>query len=158
MTVTRRRLGLGRQPYLYVAARFPDVNKLAGTPAFPDVAKLGLAREPGRLRLHGIWKRPATSGDSPALDGLVAFRFHLPAKVYEHRNAVDGLERGNILSWRSTVAEALAGRPLEFGFLAGDSSIFRSTVGLFAAAVIIGLGLLGLALYLTARRGRRRTD
>ena len=37
----------------------------------------------------------------------MAVRFHLPSKVYDHRNAMDGVERGNILSWRQDVAQAL---------------------------------------------------
>ena len=45
----------------------------------------------------------------------MAVRFHLPSKVYSHRNAFAGVERGNIVGWRQTVAEGLAGRPLELG-------------------------------------------
>lgn len=154
VTLTRR----GGHPYLFVAARFRDINALRGTAAFPDLDRLGLAREPERLRVHGIWKRPpAASSPSTTIEGLVAVRFHLTSKVYEHRNAVDGLERGNIVSWRETVAESLKDRPLEFGFLAGDSSILFSTVGLFVAAIVMGLSFLALALYLTARKGRRQT-
>lgn len=159
VTVTRR----GGHPYIFLSARFKDVNKLSGSPAFPDILGLGMAREPGKLRFYGKWQRPnaAAASAAPAaaasnIAGLVAVRVHLPAKVFEHRNAVDGLERGNIVSWRETVAEGLQRQPLEFGFLIGDRSILLSTVGLFAGAIILGLGLLGLALYMTARRGRKK--
>jgi hypothetical protein len=155
VSVTRR----GGHPYLFLSARFKDVSKLSGSPAFPDILGLGMAREPGKLRFYGKWVRPGTAPAAAAasgIAGLVAVRVHLPAKVFEHRNAVDGLERGNIVSWRETVAESLVGQPLEFGFLIGDRSILLSTVGLFAGAIILGLGLLGLALYMTARRGRKK--
>ena len=84
-------------------------------------------------------------------------RFHLTSKVYEHRNAVDGLERGNIVSLALRTWREPPGRPVEFGFLAGDRSILFSTMGLFVAAIVLGLSLLALALYLTARKGRRQT-
>ena len=53
----------------------------------------------------------------------MAVRFHLPSKVYEHKNAVEGVERGNIVGWRQDVAQGLAGRPLELGAVIGPRSI-----------------------------------
>ncbi len=86
----------------------------------------------------------------------MAVRFHLPSKVFEHKTRSTGVERGNIVCWRQTLPRP-ARRPLEFGALIGERSILLSTVGLFAGAIILGLGLLGLALYMTARRGRKKT-
>jgi hypothetical protein len=85
----------------------------------------------------------------------MAVRFHLPSKVYSHDNAHDGVERGNIVGWRQDVALALRGEPVAFGAQMDARSIFRSTVSVFAAAIGGGLGLIGLALYLTLRKGRR---
>jgi hypothetical protein len=152
VTITRRE---GR-PYLFVAADFPDVNRLWGTPAFPDL-RIHLNREGERLRLSGSWVR---TQDAPDLkdtprDGLVAVRFHLPSKVYEHQNAVDGVERGNIVAWRSTTALALDRQPLEFGALMDSRSILGSTVSLFAAAIVAAILIFGGALWLVLRRGRR---
>jgi hypothetical protein len=85
----------------------------------------------------------------------MAVRFHLPSKVYGHRNATDGVERGNILSWRQEVGAALDGTRLDFGAVMDERSILFSTVVLFAGAVILAALLLGLALWAVIRRGRR---
>src|SRR4029078_13201048 len=93
VTLTHR---AGR-PYLFVSADFSDVNRLAGTPAFPDLA-LSLRPDGENPRRDGRWARPPGLPDVPfaARDGLMAVRFHLPSKVYSHRNAFGGVERGNI--------------------------------------------------------------
>ena len=153
VTLTRR----GGQPYLFVSADFDDVNKLAGTPAFPDL-RLALAKDGERLRLSGDWARPP-GGVLPAPQhraGLMAVRLHLPAKVYSHRNAVEGVERGNIVSWRQEVEPALLGQSLELGAVMDRRSILGSTVLLFATAIAAALALLALGLYLALRRGRRQ--
>jgi hypothetical protein len=153
VTLTRR----DGRPYLFVSADFDDVNKLNGTAAFPDVT-IGLRREGDRQRLEGTWVRPAKTPDPAGSDrqGLMAVRFHLSAKVYDHKNAVEGVERGNIVAWRQDVAQALDGQGLEFGATMGRRSILHSTVGLFAVAIGLGLGILGFTLYLVFRRGQKR--
>jgi len=95
VTLTHRR---GR-PYVFVAADCTDVNRLSGTPAFPDLA-VSLRPEGENLRLDGRWSRPSGLPDVPFADrdGLMAVRFHLPSKVYAHRNAFAGVERGNTAS------------------------------------------------------------
>ena len=85
----------------------------------------------------------------------MAVRFHLPSKVYGHRNAADGVERGNILGWRQDTAAALDGGRLEFGAEMDERSILFSTVMLFAGAVVLAVLLLALALWAVVRRGRR---
>ncbi len=153
VTLTHR----GGRPYLFVGADFDDVNKLAGTPAFPDL-QLHVTPEGERLRLTGTWARPATAPDVGPRDhdGLMAVRFHLPAKVFEHRNAFAGVERGNIVSWRQEVAVARDGGRLEFGALMDRRSILGSTVMLFVGAIALALLLLGLGLYAALRQGRRQ--
>jgi hypothetical protein len=153
VTLTRRE---GRS-YLFIAAEFDDISKLSGTPAFPDL-DLKLVRQPDRLRLQGTWLRPAglpaPSGDPG--DGLMAVRFHLPSKVYEHNNAAAGVERGNIVSWRQELPRALQGQPLPFGVLIDERSILWSTVGLFGLAIGGALFTLAAALYWVFRKGKRR--
>jgi hypothetical protein len=151
VTLTHR----GGRPYLFVSATFDDVNRLAGTPAFPDL-ELGLRRDGERLRLDGRWHRPPGTPDpAPAArDGLMAVRFHLPSKVYSHRNALGGVERGNIVGWRETVTEGLAGRPLELGAELDARSILVSTVGLFAAAILAAATLVAAVLFWVVRTGR----
>ncbi len=152
VTLTRR----GGHPYLFVSADFRDVNALAQTPAFPDLA-LGLRGEEGRLRLDGRWARPPAALDIGIRDreGLMAVRLHLPSKVYSHRNAADGVERGNIVSWRQDVAEALDGSPLDLGAEMDERSILLSTVLLFGTAIAVALAILFAIFYALVRRGRR---
>jgi hypothetical protein len=149
VSVTRR---AGR-PYLFVAAEFEDVNRLSGTPAFPDL-QIRLAPEGERLRLHGAWRAAARA--PAADDGLLAVRFHLPSKIFWHHNAHDGVERGNIVGWRQDVAQGLQGRPLEFAALMDERSILLSTVSIFVAAIAGGLAVIAGALYWVIRTGRRR--
>jgi hypothetical protein len=85
----------------------------------------------------------------------MAVRFHLPSKVYSHNNAAEGVERGNILTWRQEASAALAGGRLEFGALIDERSILFSTVRLFAGAVALAAVLLVVALWAVIRRGRR---
>ena len=152
VTLTHR---AGR-PYVFVAADFTDVNRLAGTPAFPDLA-LSVRPEGENLRMDGRWSRPPGLPDVPleSRDGLMAVRFHLPSKVYSHRNAFAGVERGNIVAWRETVTEGLAGRPLDVGALIDRRSILRSTIGLFAIAIALALGILATVLWWVVRKGRK---
>jgi hypothetical protein len=152
ITVTRRH----GHPYLFVSADFADVNRISYTPAFPDL-RVGLRREQGRLQLDGSWQRPleATPAGERDREGLMAVRFHLPSKVYSHRRAVEGVERGNILGWRQETAAALDGGRLELGAEMDERSILLSTVMLFAGAVVLAVLLLAIALWAVVRRGRR---
>src|SRR6185436_14773061 len=152
VTLTHR---AGR-PYLFVSADFSDVNRLAGTPAFPDLV-VSLRPDGENLRLDGRWSRPSGLPEVglDARDGLMAVRFHLPSKLYSHRNAFAGVERGNIVGWRETVAEGLAGRPLEVGALMDRRSILMSTVGLFAIAIAAALAILAGVLWWVVRKGRK---
>ena len=151
-TLTRRR----GHAYLFVSAEFKDVNRVSYTPAFPDL-RIGLRREGGRLHLDGSWQRPieALAGGKSDREGLMAVRFHLPSKVYGHRRAADGVERGNILGWRQETAAALDGGRLEFGAEMDNRSILSSTVMLFAGAVVLAAVLLALALWAVVRQGRK---
>ena len=151
VTWTRR----GGRPYLFISADFEDVNRLAGTEAFRDLA-ISLASSGERLEMEGRWRRPEGLPAPPAADeaGLMAVRFHLPSKVYEHRNAAEGLERGNIVAWRQEVRAALSGQPMPFGAVIDRRSILWSTVALFAGALALGLSAVALVVYLTFRKGR----
>lgn len=152
VTLTRR----GGRRYLFVSADFADVNRLAPSPAFPDL-EISLKKEQDRLRLSGAWARPPSAPDIGPRDreGLMAVRFHLPSKVYEHANAADGVERGNIVAWRQEVAQGLSGSRLEFGAVMDERSILLSTATLFASAILLAAALLGGVLYAVARRGRK---
>jgi hypothetical protein len=152
-TLTRRR---GR-PYVFIAADFDDVSRLSATPAFPDL-DVRLVRDGERLRLEGAWRPKGTSSTRREADGLMAVRFHLPSKVYEHKNASDGVERGNIVGWRQDVAAGLRGEGLAFGATMDQRSILWSTVGLFGSAIVLALATLGGVLYYLFRKGRGATS
>ncbi len=142
--------------YLSLTADFADVNRISYTPAFPDL-RLGIRRDDGRLELDGSWQRPleAVAAGDDARDGLMAVRLHLPSKVYAHRRAAEGLERGNILTWRQETAAALDDGRIEFGAELDERSILFSTVMLFAGAVVLAVLLLSFVLWGLVRRGRR---
>jgi hypothetical protein len=146
----------GGRPYLFVSADFKDVSALSGSAAFPDLS-IALRREGERLRLLGEWRRPATPSTAApaAFDGMMAVRFHLPSKLYEHKNATDGVERGNIVGWRQDVLAAFRGEPLAFGALMDERSILLSTVVLFGGAIAVAILILALGVYAVLRRGRR---
>lgn len=150
ITITHR----GGRPYLFVSADFSDVNLLEGTKAFPDLAILHKS-EGGEIRLTGSWRRPPLPEPKVSdRDGLMAVRFHLPSKVYEHENASDGVERGNILGWRQPLSSALQGSPLKFGARMDRRSILLSTVGLFAGAIVAALLFLGAVFIWVVRKGK----
>ena len=148
VTVTHR----DGRPYLFVSADFDDVNRLNGTPAFPDL-KIGVRPDGDRLSMEGTWSPPPGPRGAPADDGTMAVRFHLPSKVYSHKNAMDGVERGNIVGWRQDMRAALAGGSLDFGAVIDRRSILVSTVGLFAAAIVLALSILAGLIAWAKRRG-----
>ena len=142
------------RPYITVAADFTDLNALPGTSAFPDL-EIALRPEGEKLRLAGVWRRPASSGSAQGDDaGLMAVRFHLPSEIFEHKNAFGGVERGNILSWRQDLRRGLGGSSLDFGATMGSTSVLSATLGLFGLAILTGLAVMGAALYFFARRVR----
>jgi hypothetical protein len=93
---------------------------------------------------------------------IVGFRLHLPSRIDFHnvRRLEDGqpgtYERGNILSWEQRLSDRLAGKPVDVQVTMGAQSILFQTLTLFAVAFVAAVGLLGVAVWLTVRRGRRQ--
>lgn len=146
----------GGRPYLTVSAGFADINALVGTRAFSDLV-VALRREGDRLRLFGVWRRPPSAGTAQGDEkGLMAVRFHLPSEIFDHRNATAGVERGNILSWRQELRVGLSGAPIDFGATLGTRSVLSATLGLFGLALLAGIGIIAVLLFVVTRRGRRR--
>lgn len=85
----------------------------------------------------------------------MAVRFHLPAKIYDHQNASDGVERGNIVGWRQELSSALAGSPLVLGATMDERSILGSTVALFGWAIAGACALLAGTIYLVFLKGKK---
>jgi hypothetical protein len=65
------------------------------------------------------------------------------------------VERGNILTWRQDVAQALDGHALEFGATMDRRSILLTTVTLFGEALLAAVAFVALLVSLAYRRGRR---
>jgi hypothetical protein len=158
LTVRRTRVSHRRgRTYVFVYATFTDVNRLSGTPSFPDL-RIALKPEGDRIRLDGAWTPPAAARAVTDREGLTAVRFHLPSKIYAHENAHGGVGRGNIVTWEEDLARATEGAPLVFGATLDRRSILYTTVGLFAASITLGLALLAVALYAIMREGRRMRE
>ena len=144
------------------AARLPlrDGRLCRRQPAVVHAGLPGPARRAaprgGRLQLDGSWQRPLEALEVPGLDreGLLAVRFHLPSKVYAHRNAFEGIERGNILAWRGEVTRPSRRAPgarrrdgrAQHPLLDGDA---------VRLAVVAAVAAARLGLWAVARRGRR---
>jgi hypothetical protein len=150
-----RRVTRQGRTYVSVTAGFADLNRLSGGAAFPDLV-MNLTREGQRLRFFGVWRRPIPSPSAVGPDrGVMAVRFHLPSRVYDHRNATDGVERGNILSWKQDLRSGISGAPIDFGATIGDESILGSTLRLFLLAALAAGTLIALLLYVLSRRAAR---
>lgn len=95
---------------------------------------------------------------------VVGFKLHLPSRIEFHnvRRLEDGspgeLERGNILSWEQRLADRRAGTPIRMEVVMGADSILYQTLLLFGVAFAAAVSLLGLAIWLTVRRGRKRAS
>ena len=110
---------------------------------------------------------PAAGGNAGTVnwDGkeLVGFKLHAPSRIFFHnvRRLADGspgdADRGNILTWEQTLADRRAGQPLRMEVRMGSESILFRTLSLFAMAFTAAVALLAFAIWMTIRRGRRRT-
>jgi hypothetical protein len=118
----------------------------------------------------------APSGRAPNAvnwDGseLVAFKLHAPSRIHWHnvRRLEDGepgkADRGNILTWEQTLADRRAGKPVASGGdiagamearMGADSILYR-TLWLFGGAFAAAALLLVTLVWLTMRRGKRRS-
>ncbi|MBN2369482.1 MAG: hypothetical protein JXO72_03260 [Vicinamibacteria bacterium] len=142
--------------YLAVEAAFTDVNRVGGSPAFPDLA-LALRQEGDRLVFRGTWRTPpgADVDRIQSKEGLLAVRFHLPSKIYEHKNAIAGVQRGNIVEWRQDLSAAMAGRSLDIGVVMDQRSILSTTLFIFIGTVVAAAAFASVLLLVAFRIGRR---
>jgi hypothetical protein len=93
---------------------------------------------------------------------IVGFKLHVPSKIEWHnvRRLEDGttgeIERGNILTWEQYLSDRRAGTPLQMEVRMSSQSILYRTLFLFGGAMLAAFAVLGLAVWLTIRRGRRQ--
>jgi hypothetical protein len=85
-------------------------------------------------------------------DELVAFRLHLPSKVQYH--TAERLERGNILTWKQSLHDRLAGMPLRIEARMEAQSILYRTLWLFAGAFGAAVAALAVAVWWMVRKAK----
>lgn len=141
--------------FVHVEARFSDWEKLCRLPAFHE-RRCRLTKGADDLALDLSLPSPqAAAPETADPQALLALRYHFPSTIRYH-NAPGGIERGNILSWKRTLREHFAGRPLDL-----EARFDRRTV-LAATARVMGLALglvaasITAALWVMVRKGRRQ--
>jgi len=109
----------------------------------------------------------AASGVDPGpvnWDGgeVVGFKLHVPSRIVFHnvKRLEDGsngaAERGNILAWEQYLSDRRASRPVQMEVQMDSRSILFHAVRLFLGALAAAVAVLGVAIWLVIRRGRRR--
>jgi hypothetical protein len=87
---------------------------------------------------------------------LVGFRLHLPSKIVYHNAGPGNLLRGNILAWEQTLADRLAGAPLEMEARMEPTSILYRTLWLFLGSMAAAFTMLALIIWWVVKRGKDR--
>jgi hypothetical protein len=85
-------------------------------------------------------------------DELVAFRLHLPSRIFEHNTTSRTVNRGNILVWEQTLGDRLAGKPLVMYARMEAESILARTLSIFALAFVAALAVLGGAIWWVVKK------
>ncbi len=84
----------------------------------------------------------------------VLFRMHLPSDILFHNAPSRQVERGNILEWEQSLADRLAGHPVDIEVHLAPQSILYTTLLLFGSTVVAAAAALALVIWWIARRGR----
>ncbi len=84
----------------------------------------------------------------------VMFKLHLPSAIMFHNAPSKAIARGNILEWEQSLAERLAGRPLEMKVHLQQDSILYTTLLLFGGTIVAAAAALLLAVWWIARHGK----
>jgi hypothetical protein len=142
--------------FVYASVRADSVEQLSALAPFAwsayrferngDVVQFRqVVGAPAGVQRHGVrW-----TGNE-----IVAFRLHLPSRVVFHNSPSGEVLRGNILEWQQSLADRLAGRPVEMEADLERESILYNTLLLFASTIVAAVATLAFAVWLIARRGR----
>jgi hypothetical protein len=87
---------------------------------------------------------------------IVAVRLHLPSRILDH-NALQGIERGNILSFEQPLRDRLTGQPIEIDVRMQAQSILYRTLTVFGVALAAAVGLMAGVVVWVRRKGRAAT-
>jgi len=136
-----------------------NIRRLAEAPPFNwSTYQFAEERDPSGDIFHYRQTMRAAAGMPPPgvnWNGseLVAVRLHLPSRI-EHHNAVQGIERGNILSFEQPLRDRLTGRPLEIDVRMRAQSILYRTLTVFGLALAAAVGLMAGVVVWVRRKGR----
>jgi hypothetical protein len=144
-----------RRKFVHVQARFSDWEKLCEIPAFRDRG-CRLAKGEDGLALELSLPSPrAAAPESLDPRALLALRYHFPSTIRYHNSPGD-VERGNILSWKRTLREHFAGRPLDVEVRFDRRTILAATARVMGLALGLVLASIATALFVMVRKGRRQ--
>ena len=144
-----------RRKFVHVQARFSDWEKLCRIPAF-RARRCRLAKGEEGLALELSLPSPrAAAPESLDPQALLALRYHFPGTIQYHNSPGD-IERGNILSWKRTLREHFAGRPLDLAVRFDRRTILAATARVMGLALGLVLASIATALWVMVRKGRRQ--
>lgn len=150
--------------YIQVRLAVDDIRQLSKAGPF-SWGRYELARNDGRAIFKERVEGPKRASVPEAKwDGseLVAFKLHLPSRIYFHNvrdletNQTGSVERGNILRWEQRLSDRLNGVPIDMEVRMDNQSILHRTLWLFAGAFVAAMAVLTGLIWLTIRRGRQR--
>lgn len=145
--------------FVQVRLEVPDIRRLGESAPFAW-ARYSLTSDGAThvYRQHlGDSARGETSGTQWTGDELVAVRLHLPSKIRYHNATSKKVDRGNILAFEQSLADRLAGVPIDIDVRMEGQSILYRTLVVFGIAVSAALALLAGAIWWVVRQGRRQT-
>jgi hypothetical protein len=145
--------------YLHVRMSVDDVRELGRTKPF--AWSTYAFSQDGDLMVYrqrvGAPAAVAQDAGTWTGDELVAFRVHIPSKVGYHNAGPDNLKRGNILVWEQSLADRLAGAPLDLDARLEMQSILYRTLGIFAITIVAVAATFAAILWWIVR-GQPRTE
>lgn len=150
--------------FVQVRITVDDIRQLSTSAPF-SWGRYELTVKDGRAtfkeRIEGT-KREPPAGVNWDGSELVAFKLHLPSRIYYQNvrdletNAPGSTERGNILRWEQRLTDRLAGVPIDMEVRMDNQSILFRTLWLFAGAFVAAMILLVSLIWWTVRRGRKK--
>lgn len=152
--------------FIQVRLDVPDIRLLSKATTF-SWAEYQLARDATRTTFREVVrgdKRQVPSNAGWTGAELVAFKLHLPSRIFFHNvrdlgtGQTGDVERGNILRWEQRLSDRLAGVPLEMEVRMDSQSILYRTLGLFAGAFVAAMLVMAGIIWWTIRREKRRAQ
>jgi hypothetical protein len=138
----------GGQMLVHVEASFTRWENLCQVPAFRGRACRFTRADTDRELELSIPSAPAAALVDRAAP--VAFRFHFPSAV-RHHNSPNGIERGNIVSWK----RAFDGPPLDIRVRFDRRTLLAERISVMGKALFLVVASIGTALLWMRRKGRR---